>query len=348
MARAIGLPAASMSAALNLAVRSSFSIGTSPAWPVSRLPDPVGRSGTSIVRVTCSGLNWKTTTLGSGPRKSLAYSNSAPLSIRLIARPPSRRPPRRRRRPPARRASPARAATWESAAPRGGERGRQRGPQLARQRMRRRLRPALDADLDAVDAHAAHAVRSSRPRTRSAYGPKRSRLIVRSALSSSRRTATSTSSMRSRGALWRRRRALQAGVEDGGPDVAAGERERLGEEREVELGGVDLAGDRDGPDPPPLVDAREREVDHVAQPPQEGAVEVLLAVGGQDRQALGALHAAQQVADLEVGVAVVRVADLGAARRTARRPRRRARSGRSPRRRRTRAGGSSRSRRCTC
>ena len=66
------------------------------------------------------------------------------------------------------------------------------------------------------------------------------------------------------------------------------------------------------PDAQPLGRARQRELDDEAQPAQERLVEVLLAVGGEDREALEALHALEQVADLEVGVAVVRVLDLGA------------------------------------
>ena len=56
----------------------------------------------------------------------------------------------------------------------------------------------------------------------------------------------------------------------------------------------------------------EREVDQEAQPAQEGAVEGGLPVGGQDGQAAVVLHALQQVVDLDVGVAVVAVLDLGA------------------------------------
>ena len=55
----------------------------------------------------------------------------------------------------------------------------------------------------------------------------------------------------------------------------------------------------------------ERERDDEAQPPQERGVERLLHVRRQDREAAVGLHALQQVADLDVGVAVVAVLDLG-------------------------------------
>ena len=82
---------------------------------------------------------------------------------------------------------------------------------------------------------------------------------------------------------------------------------------------------------------RERELDDEADAAQEGAVERALHVGGQDRQPAIGLHALQQVADLDVGVAVVAVLAPRCACRTARRPRRTAGSRRPPPRRRTRA-----------
>ncbi len=65
------------------------------------------------------------------------------------------------------------------------------------------------------------------------------------------------------------------------------------------------------------------------------------------RPAIG-LHPLQQIADLDIGVAVVAVLDLAALAEQARRPRRTAARRRRSRRRRTRGAGSSRSRRCTC
>ena len=52
-----------------------------------------------------------------------------------------------------------------------------------------------------------------------------------------------------------------------------------------------------------------REVDVEAQPSREGGIDVLGMIGGQDREARELLHALEQVGDLDVGVAVVRVAD---------------------------------------
>ena len=173
------------------------------------------------------------------------------------------------------------------------------------------------------------------------------RLMARSSLSYSRFTAATIDGIVSRdGAL--PVRALQAGVEDDRADVPAGERETLREELEVDLARVDAGGINCLPDAQPLLDAGQREIDHEAQPAQEGLVEVLLAIGGEDREALEALHALEQVADLEVGVAVVRVLDLGALAEervgfVEEQDRRR-----WPRRRRTGGAGSSRSRRCIC
>ena len=53
-------------------------------------------------------------------------------------------------------------------------------------------------------------------------------------------------------------------------------------------------------------------VDHVAQPAHEGEVDVVLEVRGEDRQAAIALHALEQVADLDIGVAVVAVLHFAA------------------------------------
>ena len=56
----------------------------------------------------------------------------------------------------------------------------------------------------------------------------------------------------------------------------------------------------------------EREVDHEVQPAQERVVDVALEVRREDDRAGVGLHALQQVGDLDVGVAVVGVRDLGA------------------------------------
>ena len=66
------------------------------------------------------------------------------------------------------------------------------------------------------------------------------------------------------------------------------------------------------PDAQPVLLLGEGEVDGELQPPGEGLVQVGAQVGGQDGHAVVGLHALQQVADLDVGVAVVGVLDLGA------------------------------------
>ena len=55
-----------------------------------------------------------------------------------------------------------------------------------------------------------------------------------------------------------------------------------------------------------------REFDDEAEPPDEGLVDVLPEVRREDRDALVLLHPLQQVADLDVRVAVVRVLHFGA------------------------------------
>ncbi|MCY1337886.1 hypothetical protein D9M69_237250 [compost metagenome] len=74
------LPSSSMLAALKWALKVIFSKVFSPAWAVSRWVATVGRGGISRVRVRDSGLNWKITTLGIGPIRSVPYSISAPRS----------------------------------------------------------------------------------------------------------------------------------------------------------------------------------------------------------------------------------------------------------------------------
>src|SRR4051812_18970551 len=52
-----------------------------------------------------------------------------------------------------------------------------------------------------------------------------------------------------------------------------------------------------------------REIHDEAQAPQEGRIDVLLPVGGEDGEAVEALQALEQIADLDIGEAVVRVLD---------------------------------------
>ena len=71
-------------------------------------------------------------------------------------------------------------------------------------------------------------------------------------------------------------------------------------------------GQQQPPDQLAVVGLGEREVDHEVEPAHERVVDVLAEVGGEDDRARVALHLLQQVGDLDVGVAVVRVGDLGA------------------------------------
>ena len=140
---------------------------------------------------------------------------------------------------------------------------------------------------------------------------------------------------------------VEGGVEGDVADVAAGDVE-TGQPVVVQAVARGVVGEDPPPDLGALGGLGERELDHEPDPAQECGVEVVLLVGRQDRQTPVALHPLEQVADLDVGVAVVAVLELGALaeegvglveEEDARPP---------PRRRRRRASGSSRSRRCTC
>ena len=61
------------------------------------------------------------------------------------------------------------------------------------------------------------------------------------------------------------------------------------------------------PDPAPILLIRQRELDRDVQPADERVVHVASQVRRQNRDAVVLLHALEQVADLDVGVAVVRV-----------------------------------------
>src|SRR5829696_3650510 len=52
-----------------------------------------------------------------------------------------------------------------------------------------------------------------------------------------------------------------------------------------------------------------REGDVEAQPSRESGIDILGMIGGQDRETRELLHALEQIGDLDVGVAVVRIAD---------------------------------------
>ena len=72
------------------------------------------------------------------------------------------------------------------------------------------------------------------------------------------------------------------------------------------------AGNDAAPDLRALGRVREREAHDEADPAQERAVDRVLGVRRQDREAAVGLHALEQVADLDVRVAVVAVLDLAA------------------------------------
>src|SRR4030095_4302988 len=91
--------------------------------------------------------------------------------------------------------------------------------------------------------------------------------------------------------------ALQAGVEHDAADMTARQHEALGEKLEVELARVHAGRNHAAPDAKAIDDARGREFDDEPQAPQEGFVEILLAIRRKNRQSLEALHALEQVAD---------------------------------------------------
>src|SRR5262247_1824186 len=90
------------------------------------------------------------------------------------------------------------------------------------------------------------------------------------------------------------------------------ESEPLREERKVERAGINARRNDARPDPQPLWDPGQRKVDDEPQSSQERIVEILLPVGGKNCQSFESRHPLEEVADLEIGVAVVCVLDLGA------------------------------------
>ncbi len=97
------------------------------------------------------------------------------------------------------------------------------------------------------------------------------------------------------------------------PDVAAGEAELAGEEVEVQLAlARDPVREVAHPEPEAVLLLGQREVHDRVQPPGERLVHVGAQVGGQDGDAVEALHPLEQVGHLDVGVPVARVLDLGA------------------------------------
>ena len=74
-----------------------------------------------------------------------------------------------------------------------------------------------------------------------------------------------------------------------------------------------LRRQRAAPQGEPFGRARRQEIDDEAQPPHESRIEILAAVGRQDGDAVEALDPLQQIVDLDIGEAVVRVLHLRAA-----------------------------------
>ena len=94
-------------------------------------------------------------------------------------------------------------------------------------------------------------------------------------------------------------------------DVAAGNLEAR-EPREIDPLQLGLGREHALPDAAPMCRVGEGEVDDETQPPHEGGIERGLAVGRQNREPAKILHPLQQIVDLDIGVAVVAVLDLGA------------------------------------
>src|SRR5215204_5888414 len=88
-----------------------------------------------------------------------------------------------------------------------------------------------------------------------------------------------------------------------------GDVEREGEPLEIEPLGADRRRNRLLPDPQPIGGRGPREGDVEAQPSRESGIDILGMIGGQDRETRELLHALEQIGDLDVGVAVVRIAD---------------------------------------
>src|SRR6266568_1777729 len=101
-------------------------------------------------------------------------------------------------------------------------------------------------------------------------------------------------------------------VEDDVLDVAPRERQVRRQKIEIHVARAGCARRKQlTPDLPALPDIGERELDDELQPPQKRLVHVPFQVRRQDSDALVGLDALQQVTDLDVGVAIVRVFHLG-------------------------------------
>src|SRR4051794_13192740 len=221
-------------------------------------------------------------TFGAGAGTGFAAGAVVGGSLRgLTPPPPSLRPRRPRPRAPARSRAPSRPATARAPArapaPRADRADRPRPTRAPRARPSR-PRPHLRLRERALELRAL-----ARSGPREVSHPDR-RLLVR-------------------GEERRRERDVA--------DAAAREAERR-ELRRIDPLRRRPGGEHAAPDLLPLVHVREREVDDEADPPRERLIQGIALVRGEDREAAVGLHALQEVADLDVGIAVVAVLDLGA------------------------------------
>src|SRR6266508_3853837 len=96
-------------------------------------------------------------------------------------------------------------------------------------------------------------------------------------------------------------------------DLATGELELTGKEREVDIASRGRRGwDQQPPEPFALVLVRLGELDVEVDATAECLVEVLREIGREDHHAVVALHPLEEIGDLDVRVAVVRVSHLRA------------------------------------
>src|SRR5205823_6319977 len=105
----------------------------------------------------------------------------------------------------------------------------------------------------------------------------------------------------------------ERGGESDVADVAARKLELAGEEAEIDVVGKRRSGRNESfPDAFAQISVGKRELDDVMHASGEGIVHVAAEVGGEDNDALVFLHFLEQIGDLDVGVAIVRVLDFGA------------------------------------
>ena len=95
-------------------------------------------------------------------------------------------------------------------------------------------------------------------------------------------------------------------------DIASGDVESLGQEFEVDVFTPgNLFRQESLPYPAPMFVIREGKLDHKLHAPDEGLVHILHEIGGQDHDPLVFLYSLQEVADLDIGIAIMGVFYLG-------------------------------------